>query len=85
MDVAAILVPIVVGILVGWFFYWNTNRTLIALFGLITSLPGGQTAQRIYEDMRLTKQVRGVPYLTENGKWAISWKMPPYKDKLPKP
>lgn len=86
MDIIiGIVVPIASAIALGLFFHWRTNKTLIAIFMLISALPGGDQAKKIYEDMRRSKQVRGVPYLTKDGKWSIAWKMPPYEEKLPKP
>ena len=85
MDIAAILVPIVVAILLGWFFKRKTDQMLLATFRLVTLLPGGLDAKRAYDDMKNTKQVRGVSQITEDGKSRVAWKFPPYKDKLPKP
>lgn len=69
----------------GVYVHWRTSKTLLAIFWLISSLPGGSAATRIYEDIRKAKEVRGVPYQTEDGKWAIAWSIPPYKEKAPKP
>jgi hypothetical protein len=65
--------------------HWRTNRVLLAIFWLVSSLPGGDVAARIYEDIRKSKEVRGVPYRTKDDKWAVAWKIPPYKEKPPKP
>ena len=79
------ILGIVATVLLGWFVYWRTNKALIATFMLVSALPGGDAATRIYEDMRKSKQVRGVPYQTKDGKWAVAWKIPPYKEETPKP
>jgi len=82
--VVAVIVPIAVGIGVALFLNWRTERALLAIFWLVSSLPGGNAAVRIYEDIRRSKQVRGVPRLTEDSKWIVDWKIPPYKEKPPK-
>lgn len=69
----------------GVYVHWRTSKTLLAIFWLVSSLPGGEVATKIYEDIRKTKQVRGIPYRTKDGKWAIAWSMPAYKAKPPKP
>jgi hypothetical protein len=87
METAVIigLVGIAVTIVLGWFVHWRTSKMMVAIFMLITALPGGDVATRIYEDMRKSRQVRGVPFQTKDGKWAVSYKIPPYKENLPKP
>lgn len=69
----------------GVYVHWRTSKMLLAIFWLVSSLPGGDAATRIYEDIRKTKQIRGIPYRTKDGKWAIAWSMPPYREKAPKP
>jgi len=69
----------------GVYVHWRTSKTLLAIFWLVSSLPGGDAATRIYEDIRKAKQVRGIPYQTKDGRWAIAWSMPAYKEKPPKP
>jgi hypothetical protein len=69
----------------GVYVHWRKGKTLLAIFWLISSLPGGDTATEIYEDIRKTKQVRDIPYRTKDGKWAIAWSISPHKDKAPKP
>lgn len=82
--VVAIVVPIAAAVGLGFFFNWRTKRDLLAIFWLVTSLPGGDAAYRGYEDIKNSKQVRGLPRLTDDGKWTIDWKIPPYKKKPPK-
>ena len=77
------VVGIVVTVLLGLFIQWKTNKAFKALFKLICALPGGDAAKRIYDDMLKSGQVRGLPYQTEDGKWAVAWKIPPYKEKTP--
>jgi hypothetical protein len=79
------IVGIIVTVLLGLYVHWRTNRTLLAVFWLVSSLPGGDVAARIYEDIRKSKEVRGVPYQTKDGKWAVAWKIPPYREKPPNP
>jgi hypothetical protein len=67
------------------FVQWKTNKAFKALFKLICALPGGDAAQRIYDDMLRSGQVRGLPYQTKDGKWAVAWKIPAYKGKTPEP
>ena len=67
------------------FVQWKTNKAFKALFKLICALPGGDAAQRIYNDMLRSGQVRGLPYQTKDGKWAVAWKIPPYSEKSPEP
>ena len=83
-TVIIVILPILLTVGLGWFFYWRTNKALLAIFWLVSSLPGGDVATRIYEDMRKSGQVRGVPCQKKDGKWAISWKLPAYKEKTPK-
>jgi hypothetical protein len=65
--------------------HWRIGKTLLAIFWLVSSLQGGDTATGIYEDIQKTKQVGGIPYRTKDGKWAIDWSISPYKEKAPKP
>ena len=69
----------------GVYVYLRKDKTLRAIFWLVSSLLGGDTATGIYEDIRKTKQVRCIPYRTKDGKWAIAWSISPYKEKAPKP
>lgn len=83
LIVGAVGIAAIVGL--GAYVHWRTNKTSLAIFWLVSSLPGGNAATRIYEDIRKTKQVRGIPYRTEDGKRAIAWSIPPYKEKALKP
>lgn len=87
METTAIIgiVGIAITVLLGLYIHWRTSKGLVSIFMLISALPGGDVAYREYNDMRKSKQVRGVPYLTKEGKWAIAWKLPPYKEETPKP
>jgi len=71
-------------VVLGLFVQWKTNKAFKAALMLIYALPGGEAAKRIYDDMLKSGQVRGLPYLTKNGKWAVAWKIPPYSEKTPK-
>ena len=75
---------IFVTVLLGLFVHWKTNKAFKAVLMLICALPGGDVAKRIYDDMLKSGQVRGLPYLTKDGKWAVAWKIPPYREKTPK-
>lgn len=83
LTLGAVGIAVTLGL--GVYIHWRTSKTLLAIFWLVSSLPGGDVAARIYEDIRKTKQVRGIPYRTKNDTWAIAWSMPPYKEKAPKP
>ncbi len=71
---------IVITVLLGVYIHRRASRDLLAIFWLVSSLPGGDAATRIYEDIRKSKQVRGIPQLTKDGKWGIAWSIPPYKE-----
>jgi len=78
------IIGIAITVLLGLYIHWRANRALLAIFWLVSSLPGGDAAMRIYEDIRKSKQVRGIPQLTKDGKWGVAWTVPPYKEEPPK-
>lgn len=85
MEIIIGIFGIVAAVLVGLYFHWRMSKVLLAIFWLVSSLPGGDAATRIYEDIRKSKEIRGIPYQTKDGKWAIAWKLPPYREKPPMP
>ena len=50
------IIGIAITVLLGVYIHWRANRALLAIFWLVSSLPGGDAATRIYEDICKSKQ-----------------------------